>query len=182
MRAPLKPHAQSGDTAVTRLEAEARRIGEGGLLLRFVLEGRIDALLLPPARPSLRTDELWKHSCFEAFVREPGDEAYHEFNFSPSSEWAAYRFDGYRSGMRDADTIGAPQLESRSDSGRYEMTVTLDLEAALAAGLPWQLNLTAVIEERSGRKSHWALAHPTGAPDFHHPGCFALQLQPATLP
>jgi hypothetical protein len=36
-----------------------------------------------------------------------------------------------------------------------------------------------VIEERNGRKSYWALAHPPGEPDFHHPACFALELPPA---
>ncbi len=42
---------------------------------------------------------------------------------------------------------------------------------------PIQLNLTAVIEETDGTKSYWALAHPSGKPDFHHRDCFALQLE-----
>ena len=33
-----------------------------------------------------------------------------------------------------------------------------------------------VIEELDGTKSYWALAHPPGKPDFHHPDCFALTL------
>jgi len=37
---------------------------------------------------------------------------------------------------------------------------------------PWQLAMTAVIEEQGGRKSYWAMAHPAGAPDFHDPACF----------
>ena len=41
------------------------------------------------------------------------------------------------------------------------------------------LNLTAVIEERDGTKSYWALNHPPdGPPDFHHPACFTLELPP----
>ena len=43
--------------------------------------------------------------------------------------------------------------------------------------LPWQLGLTAVIEEEGGHRSYWALAHAPGKPDFHAPTCFA-----ATLP
>lgn len=38
--------------------------------------------------------------------------------------------------------------------------------------------LSAVIEEVDGTKSYWALRHPPGPPDFHHPDCFALTLGP----
>ncbi len=41
----------------------------------------------------------------------------------------------------------------------------------------WKLALSAVIEETDGTKSYWALRHPPGAPDFHHPDCFALTLE-----
>ena len=34
----------------------------------------------------------------------------------------------------------------------------------------------AVIEEKDGTKSYWALAHPSPEPDFHNPGCFAARL------
>ena len=40
-----------------------------------------------------------------------------------------------------------------------------------------KLALSAVIEELDGTKSYWALAHPPGKPDFHHPDCFALTLE-----
>jgi hypothetical protein len=34
-----------------------------------------------------------------------------------------------------------------------------------------------VIEEVSGVFSYWALNHPPGEPDFHHPDAFALELE-----
>lgn len=43
-------------------------------------------------------------------------------------------------------------------------------------GRTWIAGISAVIEEASGRKSYWALAHPPGPPDFHHPDCFTLEL------
>jgi len=39
-----------------------------------------------------------------------------------------------------------------------------------------RLALSAVIEEERGRLSYWALRHPPGKPDFHHPDAFALAL------
>ena len=56
----------------------------------------------------------------------------------------------------------------------YELDVYLDrdawphVDAAIA--------LSAVIEETDGTKSYWALRHPPGPPDFHHPDCFALRI------
>jgi hypothetical protein len=48
---------------------------------------------VPAAVAAARTDELWRHTCFEAFVRTSPAPAYYEFNFAPSTQWAAYRFD-----------------------------------------------------------------------------------------
>jgi hypothetical protein len=46
----------------------------------------------------------------------------------------------------------------------------------------WRLGLSALIEDASGRKSYWALAHPPGKPDFHHADCFAYELSWALQP
>ena len=48
---------------------------------------------------------------------------------------------------------------------------------AADADVQWALGLSAVLEEKDGTKSYWALAHPSGdKPDFHHPACFAARL------
>jgi hypothetical protein len=39
------------------------------------------------------------------------------------------------------------------------------------------LGLAAVLEDRQGRLSYWALAHLADRPDFHHPDSFILELQ-----
>jgi hypothetical protein len=48
--------------------------------------------------------------------------------------------------------------------------------ACLRAEAPVKVALAAVIEESSGRLSHWALEHPSGRPDFHHRDGFVLQI------
>jgi hypothetical protein len=40
-----------------------------------------------------------------------------------------------------------------------------------------QLALSAVVEDEQGLLSYWALKHPPGRPDFHHPDAFALELE-----
>jgi hypothetical protein len=36
--------------------------------------------------------------------------------------------------------------------------------------------LAAVIEDENGGLSYWALRHPPGKPDFHHPNAFAMTI------
>jgi hypothetical protein len=128
----------------------------------------------PPAAPA-RTDGLWNTTCFEAFVRGPGAAAYAELNLAPSGQWAAYAFDRPREGMREAEAA-APAIVWRGADLTLETEFDLSRIDVLAPTGPWRLALTAVIEEASGAKSYWALAHPPGRPDFHHPDGFALDL------
>jgi hypothetical protein len=176
MRQILRPHPDSPCAAVTAIAAEAARPRVGVLELRYVVTGTVDGLLLPPPATSARADQLWRHTCLEAFVRGASGDAYWELNLSPSTQWAAYRFDGYRQGMAQADLRAPPRIEVRAASDRFELTAALDLGAAALLAGAWRLGLSAVIEAADGRLSYWALAHPPGKPDFHHPDCFALEL------
>ena len=40
----------------------------------------------------------------------------------------------------------------------------------------WRAGLSAVIQAADGAISYWALAHPPGDADFHHPAGFALDV------
>jgi len=176
MRQALKLHPDSRCDAVSRIEVEVARPG-GRLLLRYCVTGTLSDLVMPPVTNARRTDELWRHTCFEAFLRAPSDEAYCEFNFSPSTQWAASRLDAYRRGRRIADEIAASGIVVQPNEAGFELRTSLELPNDSA----WHLGLAAVIEETGGRISYWALKHPPGRPDFHHSDCFALEL-PATLP
>ena len=174
----LKAHPDSPCPAVTAIRAEARRPRPGVLELRYVVSGDVGELRLAPVSASARADELWRRTCFEAFLRGPSGEAYLELNLAPSTQWAAYRFDGYRRGMARAELGAPPRIETTREDGRFELRAVVDLGQAAAGpgeGV-WRLGLSAVIEEAGGRLSYWALAHPPGKADFHHPDCFALEL------
>jgi len=181
MRHALKIHPDSHCAATLRLEVLVARPQPRSLDIRYIVTGDVSALRMPPVAASTRVDGLWQHTCFEAFVRASPRTEYFEFNFSPSLQWAAYRFGGYRSARSDADLIRAPQLEGRADSTSYELKILLDLPQTsdLPSDVAWQLGLSAVIEETTGDKSYWALAHPSAQPDFHHPDGFALELPAA---
>jgi hypothetical protein len=173
MRHTLRLHPDSLCAAATKIEADIARPRPGSLVLSYVVSGRIGDLLMPPAVASARADELWQHTCFEAFLRASAGPGYFEFNFSPSTQWAAYRFSGYRSGMRLATEFGAPRIEVRSSAGTYTLQAAVEFDGLSP---PLHLGLSAVLEETNGGKSYWALAHPPGKADFHHADCFTLEL------
>lgn len=178
MRRTLALHPDSRCKAVTRIDVDVAQAGSGHLTLRYTAIGKIKDLRLPQVTVSARTDELWRHTCFEAFIRAAHGDAYYELNFAPSTQWAAYGFSGYRSGMRVATELDAPFIEVQSLHDVYTLQAALDLERLphLPKDAALKLGLSAVIEETDGTISYWALAHPPGRADFHHSDCFALEL------
>jgi hypothetical protein len=184
MRQALRLHPDSPRTPATRIDVDAARPRPGQLVLRYVVAGAIRDLRLPPPMAPVRADGLWRHTCFEAFLRAAPGDAYYEFNFAPSRAWAAYRFGAYRDGMSVAEAIGAPRIEVRAADEIYELHASLDLAAiaGMRGDAAWRLGLSAVIEEAGGDKSYWALAHPPGRADFHHPDGFACELPAVARP
>lgn len=128
--------------------------------------------VIPEAPNTDRTDELWRTTCLEAFLRPAGGEAYREWNFAPSGQWAAYDFSAYREDMANAE-VGSPPYIRMEDNLTWW---TLGATIAVEAGREWALGLSAVLEEKDGSKSYWALAHPPEKPDFHAPDCFVAKL------
>jgi hypothetical protein len=176
-RALLLAHPDTPGERVWSIAVEVQLEGAATLACRYSLHGEVDRLRVPGARPGRRADDLWRHTCFELFAAGASAAGYYEFNFSPSLDWAAYRFSEYREGMTPAHLSRAPGLRSRKTSDRLELAATVHL-----AGLPelagpvLRLALTAVVEDDSGSLSYWALRHPRGNPDFHDPEGFALEL------
>jgi len=139
------------------------------LMLRYMVDGG-SGLVLPAFRGRGRGEELWKTTCFELFLYD-GQGRYREFNFSPSGQWAAYEFAGYRNLQGDFEPRDSPDIKHETGANMFVLTVFLDrreLEGAERAAL------AAVLEEEGNRPSYWALAHTQLKPDFHDPACFRI--------
>ena len=172
----LVPHPAFPSSSVSAVEVELTATNWEDILIEFRIKG--ERIVIPEWRTSQRSDGLWKTTCFELFLKEHNSERYFEFNFSPSTQWAAYEFDGYRRGMRDRNLVVEPGVEL--DPGR-PMELSVDLDFSGMPNVALQANISAVIEEQDGTMSYWALAHPPGdKPDFHHPDCFVLEIPAAT--
>jgi hypothetical protein len=145
------------------------------LHLQYELTGELSALNIPAVQAPCAVDGLWQHTCFEVFIAVNGEEGYYEFNFSPSSTWAAYAFSAYRS--RIDWTINNAPIITCTQTNEF---LLIDVLIAVV-DLPvkqvdqsFRLGLTAVIETNDGGLSYWALQHYDSAPDFHQRNHFIL--------
>ena len=118
-----------------------------GCEAQFRLDGRVGDIVLPDPGPSVRTDDLWKTTCFEIF-------------------WQPI-------GSRDApiDAISL-DCEVTGEAGQEQLV----LSAVIAADLPTpaQVALNAIVEHRGGALQFWALAFGPGKPEFHSEACRQL--------
>ena len=150
--------------------------GGWALQLTYTVSGDIQRLRLPKVAVSGPADGLWAHTCFEAFVSEPGSAAYRELNFSPSTQWAHYRFVKER--VRDQGPVPlAPMVQAP------EVVGDRCVLAATVAAVPLSSNAadnlfapTAVLENNDGQRSYWAARHPSAQPDFHNRAGWAIPL------
>jgi hypothetical protein len=166
--------------AIRGAEVRVRKRESDTLVFQYVLRAEMPRIRVPSAQPPGRTDELWKHTCFEAFIAVTGVPGYYELNFSPSRRWAIYSFSGYREGMSPTNVTVPPALDVRSFDDRLELDAAVRVPDLIGqqAGRILKLALTTVVEDDSGTLSYWALKHAPGKPDFHHPDGFVLELTP----
>lgn len=155
----LVRHPDTPPGAIDWVEAELVRT-DGGATATFRARGDPNKLVVPPSAAPVHTDGLWKTTCFELFMAA-GEGGYQEFNFAPSSAWAAYHFDGYREGMRPAN------IDVTIETRRETNGLTLRAEIKGELPLPANVGLTAVIEETDGQLRYWATGFAPGKPDFH---------------
>jgi hypothetical protein len=172
----LVPHPTATPPEPFKLWAQVDYAGAFGASatcnIWFGIAAPLSRFHIPASDEPGRRDELWKTTCFEAFVQGEGETAYGEYNFAPSGDWAAYDFAGRREGMAEAPLANPPYVRLEDNFTWWSLGATFALEA----GPRWALGLSAVIEEADGTKSYWALAHGGEKPDFHDPACFIARL------
>jgi len=175
---PLLRHAASSCEAVRTLEVAVRAFDADRVVLRYVLDADLERLIIPSEDAQHRAHELWMHTCFEAFLAVAGEPGYCELNFAPSRAWAMYRFSAHRQGMAVATDARAPHLALVRTAAGITLDATVFWHDLIRRATPLRLRIAmaAVVEDEGGRLSYWALRHPPGKPDFHHPDSFALEL------
>jgi hypothetical protein len=174
----LAVHPSTPNDAVRSLEVRVRAQKSDILVFHYSLAADMSRVRVPAPGAGRAAEALWKHTCFEAFVAAADAPGYHEFTFSPSRDWAVYRFSAYREGMSRVETGEAPEISvRRCDAGlALESALRIGHLAELRDARHLRIAMAAVIEDVEGGLSYWGLRHAPGRPDFHHPDGFALEV------
>ncbi len=175
----LECHAATRSEAARAVQVLVRRSANAVLQITYRVVGDVSRIRVPPPAAPRIGSELWRHTCFEAFIAVDGQAAYHEFNFAPSGEWTIYAFRSYRDGGPLADETMRPHIAVRSSASRLELNAAVRLDRLSDAHprAALRIGLAALIETGAGL-SCWALRHPAATPDFHDAAGFALLLGP----
>jgi len=135
--------------------------------IEFILSGSLSTIVIDePILKGRRSDELWKKTCFEIFVKDDQSEQYWEYNLSPSSNWAIYGFDSYRHGRFDEHSIEEPTIKTQLNANELKLECTVGLPPALF-DQNLNIGLSSVVQDTNGNIYYYALKHTDIQPDFH---------------
>lgn len=176
MEQALVPHRSNAFAAPVVVTAGVAVASATVIRFTYRLEGELTGLAIPARVTAQRADRLWEHTCFEAFVATGAGARYVELNFAPSTQWAAYEFDGYRQGMRALALTAPPSITVVGTRNELRVTAGVERAALGDAPWPWRVGLTAVVEDRAGARGYYALRHAHDKPDFHDAAGFTVSL------
>lgn len=172
----LVPHPETPPTKSFEVWATIEHAAAFGAMattsIWFGVRAPARGFVIPERTEQGRVDGLWRSTCFEVFFRPAGAQTYREWNFAPSTQWAAYDFSARREGMTRPEISKPPYIRVEDNLTWWCLGATIAVEAEVH----WELALSAVLEEQDATTSYWALAHGDGPPDFHNPDCFIARL------
>jgi hypothetical protein len=147
------------------------------LAIRYTLRGRLGEVVIPePAAMPVRKRGLWEETCFELFLAIRGTQRYWEFNLSPAGHWNAYRFASYREGMEEERDFSSLPFRVERQSDSLSLRLELDLDKIARSDQVLEVAVSAVIKQRDGSVTYWALTHRGPHPDFHRRDSFVVAL------
>ena len=151
------------------------------LFVTFELRGALSEIsnLQATEKAGLRKNELWKHTCFEWFLKPADSTAYWECNIAPGGDWNLYSLSDYRKNLLEEKNLSSFSLKTqRLSDEKWSLHASFDLSpiSPLQDNTKLLLNLSAVLELTNGQMTYWSLSHTQSKADFHHPNHFVMEL------
>jgi hypothetical protein len=147
------------------------------LEIYYRVVGALDQLLIPaPSQPPSRRFGLWEATCLEFFLAPVGAKHYWEFNLSPNGDWNVFQLQDYRQGLQDAALVQNLPFQVDRQAQQLTLSLAMDLSGLVNSSVPLAAAITAVLQDRAGVCSYWALCHPGPEADFHRRDGFTVKL------
>ncbi|CAG35354.1 DOMON-like domain-containing protein [Desulfotalea psychrophila] len=170
----LRPHATSPLAGIQLGGAIYRQ--QNSISIWFQLRGDLAQIKMGKGGQQGRCHDLWRKTCFEVFIARPESPAYWELNVSPMGEWNIYSFSECRRGMQEEVGIEQVSVTTYQTEDSFTLHCNLCLDKILFPNYPLQIAACAVLQDREGLCSYWALEHGEGPPDFHNRKKFLLNI------
>lgn len=164
------------NTLPIEIHCSGNRLNKHSIELSYVIAGNIENIRFDtPADHPKRTDELWKKTCFEAFIKPDDTSSYWEYNLSPSGNWAIYGFRDYREEQFDELSLSIPAIQFDRQGEQITLRSQIPLPEPL---IKKNLNfgLSAVVQDINGDIYYYALQHTKSQPDFHAHDSFSIAM------
>ncbi|MEB3219472.1 MAG: DOMON-like domain-containing protein [Nostocales cyanobacterium 94392] len=147
------------------------------LTLNYALIGDLEQIEIPSVVDiPTRQDGLWETTCFEFFLGKYKSTHYWEFNLSPSGDWNVYRFERYREVMELENRVHSLPFYILRDYNALFMSLEFNMHCLTTIDKNFDVSITAVIKEKSGHTTYWALKHCGKQADFHLRDSFLFYL------
>ena len=150
------------------------------LSLEYLCQGDLTGVKWPELKTDpTRQDNLWKQTCYEAFISWGNSPLYWELNVSPSGDWNLYSFDSYREGQaleNRIEWIDIVDIQKSNHSQRMKLNLDLSPLLPLIKSSELCLGLSAILVREDHSQTFWALDHKGDQPDFHLKNSFLIKL------
>jgi len=160
MQNELVSHREASNLRVTTTVY----LNQKSIALSFVIKGKLDEYSFSPQSKQTRANELWKATCFELFLANSNNEAYYEFNFSPSLAWNFYYLNEYRAEPCEVEMNTEPKIETLYGQDSFQIFCELEINTRSFDSY----NVAAILLTKEAQRTFWSVNHLNTAPDFHH--------------
>lgn len=179
-------HSPQGSESIPDVQISGWIDRTGDLLeIHYQLVGDLEAVafteclrssIAAPAKTPTRRFGLWEATCLEFFLAPAGQTHYWEFNLSPSGDWNVFRLEDYREGLGEEALFTALPFQVNHQEQQLSLSLALSLESLVERATDLEVAITAVLQDRAGVCSYWALSHPGPEADFHRRDGFTVRL------
>lgn len=133
--------------------------GDTGSVIRVTIRGDYSSIDFSGAV----SDELWRGTCVELFIRNPEEEAYTEINCAPDGRCQTMAFSEYRASV--SREIITSQMALSLEKSDQSAQVLIQLSGVEIEGK--EIGVAVITADNQGNRLFWGIDHWGGSPDFH---------------
>ena len=157
--------------AKLQLDADLKLLGPDSLELTFSWTDSKNLIIQPESPGMGRHHELWKQTCFEAFIQPANKVPYFEVNLSTQKAWNVYGFEAYREPQPPTEVSSADAIKIDVKEGNLKAVIQFRKSEFKKV----KVSLCAVLNLKDIGPTYWSFAHADQKPNFHKFESFIIE-------